>query len=286
MKYITYIATALFFVLLHTQIAHANNTQFTKNLSVGMRGTDVMLLQEYLIQSGHLKSGLSTGYFGLATREALRKYQKSIGLPATGFFGSLTRAKLTAISVKPIGISSDDLKSINGVKLTLTGPGSVPKMPIWILFKDGNISGSVCNNFSGKISIDPKTKKISAADVVSTMMYCTDEGVSSLESKVLSMLQSNITISISGKNVTVSDGKETLVFTMDTPTTTVSKSKLCTDAGGTWSESGKCTSYDTQIVTESLCKKLGGQYASCGSACAPGAMICSDVCVATCYDIK
>ncbi len=68
---------------------------FSRNLSVGARGEDVKTLQIHLISKGFLAQGLSSGYFGQLTKGALVKYQASLGLPSTGFFGPMTRAKLS-----------------------------------------------------------------------------------------------------------------------------------------------------------------------------------------------
>jgi len=69
--------------------------EFTKDLSIGMRGDDVVALQNILIKLGHLSEGSNSGYFGKATKQALVKYQSSVELPASGYFGAMTRARLT-----------------------------------------------------------------------------------------------------------------------------------------------------------------------------------------------
>ena len=70
------------------------NSLFTRNLTVGSQGTDVLQLQQVLITDGYLTAiSVPTGYFGPATKNALIAYQQAKGIsPATGFFGSLTRA--------------------------------------------------------------------------------------------------------------------------------------------------------------------------------------------------
>jgi hypothetical protein len=65
---------------------------FTKNLTVGVRGNDVLELQKVLIASGFLKAATPTNYFGILTRKALIAWQNKYKLPATGYFGPLTRA--------------------------------------------------------------------------------------------------------------------------------------------------------------------------------------------------
>ena len=69
---------------------------FEHNLKVGSKGDDVVQLQLYLEKNGFLVMpvGIKKGYFGGATQEALKKYQKSIGVQPTGSLGPKTRAAL------------------------------------------------------------------------------------------------------------------------------------------------------------------------------------------------
>lgn len=74
-------------------------------LSYGMRNEDVKTVQRILIAKGFLKEGSDSGFFGLLTRTAVRKFQcaqKIIcsGSPRTtgyGVVGAKTRAKLGGI---------------------------------------------------------------------------------------------------------------------------------------------------------------------------------------------
>lgn len=74
---------------------------FTNNLSIGSTGPDVVALQTRLIANGFdihaISSGaVQKGYFGVTTAAALKQWQISVGLPATGVFGALSIAKLNA----------------------------------------------------------------------------------------------------------------------------------------------------------------------------------------------
>lgn len=73
-----------------------NQSIYPRNLSTGMNGTDVLTLQKFLILKKFLKLPTKSinGYFGSATKSALMKYQKSINIPATGFFGLMTRTAI------------------------------------------------------------------------------------------------------------------------------------------------------------------------------------------------
>src|SRR3989338_8979601 len=65
------------------------------NLKYGSRGAAVSELQEFLIDKGFLLGQTSGNFFSL-TRKAVVAYQASVGLPATGFVGAMTRAKINA----------------------------------------------------------------------------------------------------------------------------------------------------------------------------------------------
>ncbi len=55
-----------------------------RNLYLGMRGTDVLDIQNILIAFGYLPFGSNTGYFGEQTRNAVRKYQCAKGIVCSG----------------------------------------------------------------------------------------------------------------------------------------------------------------------------------------------------------
>ncbi len=106
---------------------------FTRDLTIKSTGSDVKVLQQFLIAKGFLASGNDTGYFGPLTQAALAQYQLSMGIkPSVGYFGSLTRAVIAvsqnispttpSISTNPtvlpstftrdlyFGMSGDDVK--------------------------------------------------------------------------------------------------------------------------------------------------------------------------------
>ncbi len=70
---------------------------FTHNLSLHDTGADVKTLQQYLNTHGFTVSeqGGETSYFGIKTYTALLRFQKSQGLPVTGYFGPQTRQILS-----------------------------------------------------------------------------------------------------------------------------------------------------------------------------------------------
>lgn len=78
---------------------------FTRDLHLGMSGTDIHALQEYLIVQnegpavGALRAHGLTRYFGILTKAALIEFQKAVGItPASGYFGPITRGWINAHS--------------------------------------------------------------------------------------------------------------------------------------------------------------------------------------------
>ena len=83
--------------------ALAEDHIFSRNLTVGSRGVDVVRLQDFLESKGLLvmPQGVAKGYFGSLTRAALAAYQVSVGItPAEGYFGPITRAVTNAEMAK------------------------------------------------------------------------------------------------------------------------------------------------------------------------------------------
>lgn len=69
----------------------------THTLSLGSSGSDVITLQNALINKGYLPAGKNTGYFGPATQTAVQKFQcaqsiacASTGTPGYGVYGART----------------------------------------------------------------------------------------------------------------------------------------------------------------------------------------------------
>jgi peptidoglycan hydrolase-like protein with peptidoglycan-binding domain len=72
------------------EVLGVSTYNFTRNLSVGARGGDVLELQKRLKEGGYY-TGEATGYFGPITSAALKKYQTAASIEATGTFGPKTR---------------------------------------------------------------------------------------------------------------------------------------------------------------------------------------------------
>ncbi len=76
------------------KVLGATTYAFTRNMRLGSRGTDVQELQKMLVGLGHLKLATTTQYFGPLTKSAVIKWQSESKLPATGYFGPMSRALL------------------------------------------------------------------------------------------------------------------------------------------------------------------------------------------------
>ncbi len=75
--------------------------QSVRDLELNMEGEDVKALQTYLISKRFRITAGATGYFGQQTKDALIEYQKAYNIsPSTGYFGPLTRAQMTSLSIE------------------------------------------------------------------------------------------------------------------------------------------------------------------------------------------
>ena len=83
------------------------STSFTRNLTVGSVGADVMALQQLLNSKGFTVAtagagapGAESTYFGAKTKAALAAFQAANGIaPASGYFGPITRAAISSMVV-------------------------------------------------------------------------------------------------------------------------------------------------------------------------------------------
>lgn len=99
---------------------------FSRSLSIGASGTDVVALQTFLEQRGllELPPGVVNGYFGALTRAAIAKYQASVGLPSVGTFGPLTRATLNAELVSKPALPNTGMSSPPQISVSTAGPAA------------------------------------------------------------------------------------------------------------------------------------------------------------------
>ncbi len=77
-----------------------------KNLSKGMSGEDVLLLQEFLATDPDIyPEGLTTGYFGNLTEKAVKRFQKKMGVEQVGNVGPKTTSKVNELLEQGVGNS-------------------------------------------------------------------------------------------------------------------------------------------------------------------------------------
>ena len=79
-------------------------SSFSRDLRLNDTGDDVLRLQQFLnthgfiiTNSGSGAPGNETDFFGSLTRKALAQFQNANGLPATGYFGPMTRAVIARL---------------------------------------------------------------------------------------------------------------------------------------------------------------------------------------------
>lgn len=82
-----------------TQTSGATAITSTETLSIGSRGSDVVLLQDRLRELGHFSPNIiSTGYFGPVTHEAVISFQEANSIETIGIVGPKTRAALNTLN--------------------------------------------------------------------------------------------------------------------------------------------------------------------------------------------
>jgi len=70
----------------------------SSDIGLGSRSAEVECLQKHLIEKGFLTLSTHTGYFGEMTKAAVIAWQTKNAVPATGFFGPLSRAAFAGMS--------------------------------------------------------------------------------------------------------------------------------------------------------------------------------------------
>jgi len=98
-------------ILQQTPTGTSGRCAFNSSLSIGMTAPEVRCLQSYLNTAGFIVStsglgsvGNETDYFGFKTKLAVASWQAAKGLPSTGYFGPMSRAKyaeLLSVVVSP-----------------------------------------------------------------------------------------------------------------------------------------------------------------------------------------
>lgn len=75
--------------------ADAYDQKLTRELTTGLKGEDVSVLQQFLVNAEVYPEALVTGYFGSLTRIAVQRFQREQNIsPASGYFGPLTKKRM------------------------------------------------------------------------------------------------------------------------------------------------------------------------------------------------
>lgn len=101
--------------------------------------------------------------------------------------------------VKDLNNTNYNLASFNGKKLTGT-----------LSFKDGRIASKFCNNVNGEYTF--KNGTLISKNMISTMMYCAEDGLMDAESTFSKMLDAGAKVTIVGKTLTLEEGQNRMVF--------------------------------------------------------------------------
>lgn len=106
---------------------------FTKDLTIGARGTEVTALQRALLISGHFYDETfgdtrPTEYFGNVTKRSLTRYQSDSNISPTGFCGRLTRASLNARYAKKKVVSDAGVSLIKSFESLHDGNKATPQL--------------------------------------------------------------------------------------------------------------------------------------------------------------
>ncbi len=163
----------------------ASSVTFTRDLTLGSSGADVTALQNWLIGKGFTIPAGASGYFGAQTQSALARYQASAGItPASGYFGPLTRASVSAtggstttggttVTPKPMSGEEGQLKNIDNANAEVEsvvdeGQDDVPVFGVEVEAKDSDMSieridvdFTLTDSANGSDNLDDYIKEVS-----------------------------------------------------------------------------------------------------------------------------
>jgi len=87
-------------ITVHAQESPVSAVFFTQKLKIGMKGVEVIKLQEFLKQFPDIyPDGLIDGSFGLLTKNAVKLFQKKVSIVIDGVVGPITRGKLNELLI-------------------------------------------------------------------------------------------------------------------------------------------------------------------------------------------
>ncbi|MFH0806320.1 MAG: peptidoglycan-binding domain-containing protein [Candidatus Brennerbacteria bacterium] len=143
----------------------ASSYSFTRSLTVGSTGADVKALQQWLNAKGYTVSasgagsvGSETQTFGPATRAALARYQAAVGIsPAAGYFGPVTRARVSAAGGVTGGTTPPVVSVPTGTDLVVSVASDSPI--------SRTIGSGTAFNAASKFALTAGSKSVSVSSV-------------------------------------------------------------------------------------------------------------------------
>lgn len=126
---------------MYDQVAYTGTcVNISRDLSQGMRGSDVSSLQQFLVSRNYPGSGnwMITGYYGAATAAAVRNFQSAQGLAVSGIVDAQTRLALDRVACgggtsayqPPVQLPAPAYTTPSYVTPTYTYP-STPTLPYY-----------------------------------------------------------------------------------------------------------------------------------------------------------
>ena len=137
----------------------ASADTFTRSLTIGSTGSDVVALQTWLVAKGYLvmPSGVAMGYFGNLTKAAVAAYQTAKGItPAAGYFGPVTRAAVNAEAA--VGTSTVPGCTAGAMYSSTTGqPCAGASLPAGCSSTSGysSVTGQPCGSSTSPVTSGP-----------------------------------------------------------------------------------------------------------------------------------
>lgn len=123
---------------------------FTRTLALGASGSDVLLLQQFLISEGFLPAGDATGYFGALTQAGVQKFQTqngivSSGSPQTTGYGAVglrTRMAIAQLMATPPSSTTNTANTQTASSPTTPPPAPPPALAACTFNNQSIASGS------------------------------------------------------------------------------------------------------------------------------------------------
>jgi peptidoglycan hydrolase-like protein with peptidoglycan-binding domain len=200
---------------------------FTRDLTIGSTGSDVVELQTFLESKGYLTipAGVSKGYFGTLTASAVARMQSANGIaPAVGYFGPITRSKVatmcTPVVVTPpttpttpgSGLSGGDgdiqnVKKITSGTETTVGEGTEENVLGFEIEADDNSDLQITSVRVVATAVGAGSNRLNRY-VDEVIIYQGDDEVGSMDASDFSRTGSKHTATISLKGAVVDAGEK------------------------------------------------------------------------------